>query len=52
MAPVQERIQGSSWDSSITIELLALILTIPGAIAALATLWITRSQRNANIRGQ
>jgi hypothetical protein len=50
MAPAQANAHGSSWDSSTTIELVALILTIPGAIAAIATLRIIRRQFNIDMR--
>lgn len=33
-----------TWDSSTVVELTALLLTIPGAIAALATLWLLHRQ--------
>jgi hypothetical protein len=52
MAPVQNDGYGRVWDSSTTIELLALILAIPGAIVALATLCIVLRQWNLNVQGQ
>jgi hypothetical protein len=33
------------WEPGTTIELVALVVTLPGAIAALATLWIILSRR-------
>lgn len=53
MAPAQAySTDGKSWDASTTIELIALILTIPGAMAALATLCIVLRQRKTCIRGK
>jgi hypothetical protein len=44
MAPNNRQPQSNSWEPSTTIELLALLLTIPGAIAAIATFYILLSR--------
>lgn len=44
--------KSSHWESSTIIELIALTLTVPGAIAALVTLWIIlvrRRRRNSGL---
>lgn len=38
------------WDPSTTIELVALTLTVPGALAAILTLWIVYFRRRHNAR--
>jgi hypothetical protein len=40
----------SAWDPSTVIELLALTLTVPGAISALVTLYIVVSRRQKKKR--
>jgi hypothetical protein len=41
-----------TWEPSTTIELLALALTLPGAVAALATLWILLSRRRQEVKSK
>jgi hypothetical protein len=41
----------SIWEPGTTIELVALVVTLPGAIAALATLWILLCRRRQKIKG-
>ncbi|EAT77135.1 hypothetical protein SNOG_15470 [Parastagonospora nodorum SN15] len=51
MAPAQSKNTGeSTWDPSRVVEVIALLLTVPGAIAALATLWIIHRQRQRKER--
>jgi hypothetical protein len=45
MADTKVDSTGGSWEPSTTIELLALLLTIPGALAAIATLWVILVRR-------
>ncbi|KAH7079772.1 hypothetical protein FB567DRAFT_631530 [Paraphoma chrysanthemicola] len=40
MAPVKSGTSDDSWETGTTIELIALFLTVPGALAALVTLWL------------
>jgi hypothetical protein len=42
----------SNWEPSTTIELLALMLTVPGAIAALVTLWVLLSRRRQKAKSE
>lgn len=48
MPPLQDN--KSAWDLSTTIELIALLLIIPGAIAAIATLTVLKSRYRSRIR--
>jgi UPF0716 family protein affecting phage T7 exclusion len=53
MAPISSGMTpANDWEPSTVIELIALVLTIPGAIAALVTLWILRAQLRSTVRGQ
>lgn len=42
----------TDWEPSATIELVALVLTLPGAVAALATLWALLSRRRQRVKSQ
>ena len=43
---------GKAWDSNTTINLITLILAVPGAITALATIWFLRKGLQSEMRGQ
>jgi hypothetical protein len=51
MATPQSSSKTGFWDSSSTIEALALVLTVPGAVAALVTLWIQLARRREKLQG-
>ncbi|CAO2647431.1 Nn.00g083530.m01.CDS01 [Neocucurbitaria sp. VM-36] len=51
MAPTVNVSSNTRWESGTTIELVALTLAVPGAIAALATLWIVLARRRQIHRG-
>jgi hypothetical protein len=52
MAPVRDVSNSANhWEPGTIIELVALMLAIPGAIAALVTLWVLRSRLCSSIRG-
>jgi hypothetical protein len=53
MAPISDSSSlAGGWEPGTVIELIALILTAPGAVVALITLWVIRTQLRSSIRGQ
>jgi hypothetical protein len=51
MTTLQSHESSGGWESNNTVEVLALVLTVPGAIAALVTLWVLLSHRREKLQG-
>jgi len=51
MAPLPAARAESNWDANTTINFVALIVAVPGAVAGIVTLWILHKGHHLRFRG-